>query len=77
VGRAEGAAAVLKQAEGKSEGFGLAAFFLTHLKTFQATFLTALLPAQPKDLEVGDAAAEVVGGDPTHGADLRNSAAAN
>jgi len=77
VGRAEGAAAVLKQAEGKSEGFGLAAFFLTHLKTFQATYLTALLPAQPKNLAASHAAAEVVGGDPTHGADLRNSAAAN
>ena len=47
VGRAEGAAAVLKQAEGKSEGFGLAAFFLTLLKTFLTAFLGPLaVPAQ-------------------------------
>jgi hypothetical protein len=34
------------------------------------------LAAQPKDLAVGHAAGEVVDGDPTHGADPRNGAAA-
>jgi len=53
-----------KQAEGDGSGFSLAAFLLT------------LLLAQPKDLAVGHAAREVVDGDPTHGADLENDAAA-
>ena len=51
----QGAEAVLKQAEGEGDGFGL--------------------PSQAKDLAVGDAAGEVVDGDPTHGADLGNGAA--
>jgi hypothetical protein len=71
----QGAAAVHEQAEGEDDGFGLTAFFLNFLKTFQATFLTAFLPAQPKNLEVGDAAGEVFDGDATHGADLGNGAA--
>ena len=57
------AAAVLEQAEGNAKGFGL------------APLLAAFLAAQPKDFAVGDAAGEVVDGDPTHGADLGNGAA--
>ena len=80
----QGAAAVLEQAEGKGDGFGLAAFFMALLTAFQtaflkalkSAFLLALLKAQAKDLAVGHAAAEVVDGDPTHDADLGNGAAA-
>jgi len=50
----QGAAAVLVQAEGDGNGFGLAAFLLTLLLT--------LLVAQAKDLAVGHAAGEVVDG---------------
>ena len=80
----QGAAAVPKEAEGEGDGFGLAAFLLALLKAFEQThlppllkaFLTALLPSQAKDFAIGDAAGEVVDGDPTHGADLGNGAAA-
>ena len=55
---------MLQLAVGEGSGFGLAAFLLT------------ILLAQPEDLAVSHAAGEVVGGDPTHGADLGNGAAA-
>jgi hypothetical protein len=76
----QGSAAVLKQAEGEGNGFSLAAFPETFLAAFLETLLKALflslLVAQPKDLAVSNAAGEVVDGDPTHGADLGNGAAA-
>ena len=68
LGRAEAAAEALKQAEGESGGFGLAAFLLALLLTLQV--------AQPEDLAVSHAAREVFDGDPTHGADLWDGAAA-
>jgi hypothetical protein len=73
------AEAVLEQAEGDANGFGLAAFLLALLKAclpaLLAAFMAALLAAKTKNLAVGDAAREVVDGDPTHGADLGNGAA--
>ena len=68
LGRAEAAAATLEQAQDESGGFGLLALQQTHL--------APLVKAQPENLAVGDAAGEVVDGDPTHGADLGNGAAA-
>jgi hypothetical protein len=80
LGRAEAAAATLELAQGEGGGFGLAAFSLAFLQAFslalQQTQLTPLVKAQPENLAVGDAAGEVVDGDPTHGADLGNGAAA-
>ncbi len=66
-GRTERATAPLQQPQRKRRGLGLTAFL--------AAFLTAFLAAQVKDLFVGDAAGEVVDGDPTHGADLGDGAA--
>jgi hypothetical protein len=60
----QGAQAMPKQTEGDGSGFGLAALLL------------AFLAAQPEDLAVGHAAREVADGDPTHGADLGDGAAA-
>ena len=59
----EGAAASLELAQGESDGFGLSAFFLALQESYLPAFLSALLPAQPKDFAVGDAVAEVVDGD--------------
>jgi hypothetical protein len=76
----QGAAAVFEQAEGEGDGFGLAAFQETFLAAFLETLLKALflsfLASQAKDFAIGDAASEVVDGDPTHGADLGNGATA-
>ena len=76
LGRAEAAAAALELAQDEGSGFGLAALSLAFLRALQQTQLTPLVKAQPENLAVGDAAGEVVDGDPTHGADLGNGAAA-
>ena len=70
--RAEDAAAASQLAQGEGGGFGLAAL----LTAFLAALLTAFLAAQAKDLAVSHAAREVFDGDPTHGADLWDGAAA-
>ena len=71
----ERAATALEQPEGERGSFGLANLLATLLAALLLALLLALLQAQPKDLAVGHAAREVVGGDSTHGAVLGSGAA--